>query len=56
MDYCIKEVNFHLDRVKYILEEGLKDPEKYQRESEESYAIMAKVFPLMLWYTQNCEK
>ena len=52
MDYCIKEVIFHLDRAKHILAEGLKDPEKYQRESRQSYEVMAKAFPLMLLLSQ----
>lgn len=52
MDYCIKEVVFHLDRIKYILQEGLKDPEHYKTESQKSYALMAKVFPMMLLFSQ----
>jgi hypothetical protein len=52
MDYCIKEVIFHLDRAKYILQEGLKDPDRYQRESQQSYEIMAKSFPFMLLFSQ----
>lgn len=52
MDYCIKEVVFHLKRAIHILEQGLKDPEKYRRESEKSYHIMAKAFPMMLLFSQ----
>ena len=52
MDYCIKEVIFHLDRAKHILEEGLKDPELYKRESQQSYEVMAKAFPFMLLFSQ----
>jgi hypothetical protein len=52
MDYCIKEVIFHLDRAKHILQESLKDPHAYQRESRQSYEIMAKAFPLMLLFSQ----
>lgn len=52
MDFCIKEVVFHLDRAKHILQEGLKDPEKYRRESQQSYHVMAKAFPLMLLFSQ----
>jgi len=52
MDYCIKEVIFHLDRAKHILEEGLKDPELYKRESQQSYEVMAKAFPMMLLFSQ----
>ena len=52
MDYCIKEAVFHLDRIKYILEEGLKNPEQYKRESQKSYMVMAKAFPMMLLFSQ----
>lgn len=52
MDYCIKEAVFHLDRIKYILEEGLRDPELYKRESQQSYMVMAKAFPMMLLFSQ----
>lgn len=52
MDYCIKEVIFHLDRAKHILEEGLKDPERYEKESKQSYEVMAKAFPMMLLFSQ----
>ena len=52
MDYCIKEVIFHLDRAKHILEEGLKDPQRYEQESKQSYEVMAKAFPMMLLFSQ----
>ena len=52
MDFCIKEAIFHLDRVKYILQEGLKDPELYKRESQKNYMVMAKAFPMMLLFSQ----
>ena len=52
MDFCIQEVMFHLDRAKYILREGLRDPEKYLRESRQSYEVMAKTFPFMILFSQ----
>lgn len=52
MDFCIQEVIFHLDRAKHILQEGLKNPEQYQRESRQSYEVMAKAFPFMLLFSQ----
>jgi len=52
MDFCIKEVIFHLERAKYILQEGLRDPERYRHESQQSYEVMARAFPMMLLFSQ----
>lgn len=48
-DYCIREAQFHVNRAKEILDEGLKDPQKYYEESTETYKFMAPWYTMMMY-------
>ena len=48
MDVCIKDALFHLDKVREILTEGLKDPDKYYNDSMESSKMIAKILPFIV--------
>jgi len=52
--YYLREAMWHLDRAKYILEEGQKDPEKFYRETQHSYSVMAP-FTAMMMYASLCQ-
>lgn len=48
-DYCIREAQFHVHRAREILEEGLKDPQKYYEETRETYRVMAPWYAMMMY-------
>jgi hypothetical protein len=51
--FCVEEAEYHLQRARELLTEGLKDPKKYHDESKEFYKMLAKVLPFMVWIQHN---
>ena len=51
--YVIEEADFHLQRAKEILEEGMLDPEKYYRESRQHYEHCVKCVPFLYLMSQR---
>jgi hypothetical protein len=48
-DYCIKEAQFHLNRARDILTEGLQNPKKYHDETKKTYEFMAPWYAMMMY-------
>lgn len=48
-EYCIREAQFHVNRAREILEDGLKDPKKYYEETTETYRLMAPWYAMMMY-------
>lgn len=46
--FVVDEALFHLNRAKEILDEGMRNPEAYRRESRDNYRFMAPYVALML--------
>lgn len=55
-DYCIKEAQFHLDRAREILTDGLRDPKKYHDDTKETYRLMAPWYAMMIYSALHQEK
>ncbi len=53
--FCVDEAKYHLDRANELLTEGLQNPKKYYDERRGFYAILAKMFPLMILMQQHDE-
>jgi hypothetical protein len=53
--FCVDEAQYHLQRASELLTDGLRDPKKYYDERREFYAILAKMFPLMILMQQHNE-
>ena len=51
--FCVEEAEYHLQRARELLTEGLKDPKKYHDESRDFYKMLAKVLPFMVWIQHN---
>ena len=51
--FCVEEAEYHLQRARELLTEGLKDPKKHHDESKEFYKMLAKVLPFMVWIQHN---
>lgn len=51
--FCVEEAEYHLQRARELLTEGLKYPKKYHDESKEFYKTLAKVLPFMVWIQHN---
>lgn len=46
--FVVDEALFHLNRAKEILDEGMRNPEAYRRDTRENYRFMAPYVTLML--------
>ena len=53
--FCVDEAQYHLQRASELLTDGLQNPKKYYDERREFYAILAKMFPLMILMQQHGE-
>lgn len=53
--FCIDEAQYHLNRARELLTEGLRNPKKYYDEGQEFYRMMAKLFPFMILIQQYSE-
>jgi len=53
--FCVDEAQYHLQRASELLTDGLQNPKKYYDERREFYAILAKMFPLMILMQQHSE-
>ena len=51
--FCVEEANYHLQRARELLTEGLKDPKKYHDESREFYRMLTKLLPFMVLIQHN---
>lgn len=51
--FCVDEAQYHLNRARELLTDGLRDPKKYHDETKTFYQLMTKVFPLMVLLQQN---
>lgn len=51
--YVIEEANHHMKLAREILEEGLKDPERYFKESRKQYENCVKVIPFLYMMSQK---
>lgn len=47
-NFGIREAKWHMERAKEILEESLSDPERFRRETLDSYRFMAPFLAVML--------
>lgn len=47
-NFGIREAKWHMERAKEILEESLADPERFRRETLDSYRFMAPFLAVML--------
>jgi hypothetical protein len=54
-EFCVREAQYHIDRARELLSDGLRDPKKYYDEAQEFYKVMAKMFPLMI-LLQQCNE
>jgi len=46
--FVVDEALFHLNRAKEILDDGMRNPDAYRRETREHYRFMAPYVSLML--------
>lgn len=53
--FCVDEAQYHLQKASELLTNGLRDPKKYYDERRKFYAILAKMFPLMILMQQYGE-
>jgi glutathionylspermidine synthase len=53
--FCVDEADFHLQRARELLTEGLKEPKKYYDEAQEFYKTMIKLIPFMFLIQQRDE-
>jgi hypothetical protein len=51
--FCVDEADYHLQRARELLTEGLCNPKKYHDECKEFYRILAKVLPFMILIQHN---
>ena len=51
-EFCVREAQYHIDRARELLTDGLKDPKRYYDEGREFYKAMAKIFPLLVLLQQ----
>lgn len=47
-EYYVKEAMFHMDKAKEILEEGMKDPQKFYHESQHQAKVMYNSLPYII--------
>ena len=50
--FCVDEAQYHLDRARELLSEGLKNPKKYYDEGQEFYQMLVKMFPFIILLQQ----
>jgi len=53
--FCVDQAQYHPQRASELLTDGLQNPKKYDDERREFYAILAKMFPLMILMQQHSE-
>ena len=53
--FCVDEAADHIQRANELLTEGLKDPKKYYDEAQSFYAVLVKLFPLIVLLNQRDE-
>jgi hypothetical protein len=51
--FCVEEAEYHLQRAREILTEGLRNPKKYHDESKEFYGMLVKLLPFMVLLQHN---
>lgn len=47
-DFCIQDAQYHLDKAKSILEEGLKDPQQYYADSYDHAKVLYNSLPFII--------
>ena len=51
--FCVDEAEYHLQRARELLTDGLRNAKKYHDDTKEFYKILAKVLPFMVWIQHN---